>query len=344
MVDLMASAVVYVMSPRTQASTRMSEAVVSEKDPAPAPAARWTVLLKLLRPKQWTKNLIAYAPLLFAIKIHEGNLFLIATLCVVALCLVSGGVYILNDVLDVEADRLHPKKKLRPIASGQVKIPTAIAIGVVAVALGLAISFLIRPTLCLVVLVFLGLNLLYTTVLKHYAIVDVFSIAANFVLRAVAGAIAVYVPVSGWFLLCTTLGALFLALEKRRQELDLLGDDSLAHRKSLGIYSPDLLDRMEALVVASLLTSYAFYSFLSVHGHWMMLTVPFVIYGIMRYQLLSVEHKLTGAPEEVLLKDRPIQITVIAWVVTCALVVYGAPKVLKPISQALDSLQVFKLH
>ena len=319
-----------------------NEAVVSEKEPTPARAQSWTVLIKLLRPKQWTKNLIAYAPLLFAIKIHEGSLFLLATLCVVALCLVSGGVYVLNDVLDVEADKLHPKKKLRPIASGQVTVPTATAIGATAVVLGLGISFLVRPTLCLVVLVFLGLNLLYTTVLKHHAIVDVFAIAANFVLRAVAGAVAVHVPVSGWFLLCTTLGALFLALEKRRQELDLLGEQSLQHRKSLRIYSPELLDRMEALVVASLLTSYAFYSFLSVHGHWMMLTVPFVIYGIMRYQLLSVEHKLTGSPEEVLLKDRPIQVTVLAWIVTSALVVYGAPNLLKPLSQAVDSLQVFK--
>src|SRR4029434_2308951 len=290
------------MSPNTHLHTSMSnEIAVSEKETTPAPAPGWTTLLKLLRPKQWTKNLIAYAPLLFAIKIHDSTLLLLATLCVVALCLVSGGVYILNDVLDVEADKLHPKKKLRPIASGQVPVPAAIGVGVVAVTLGLVISFLVRPTLCLVVLVFLGLNLLYTTILKHHAIVDVFSIAANFVLRAVAGAIAVRVPVSGWFLLCTTLGALFLALEKRRQELDLLGEQSLAHRKSLRIYSPELLDRMEALVVASLLTSYAFYSFLSVHGHWMMLTVPFVIYGIMRYQLLSVEHKLTGSPEEVLL-------------------------------------------
>lgn len=336
-------AVVYLMGRSDRIGGSMTEELlISEQQPIPA--AGRAVWLKLLRPRQWTKNLIAYAPLLFAIKIHEIDLFLSATACVFSLCLVSGGIYIVNDIVDAEADRLHPKKKLRPIASGQVSVRSALLFGILVISLGLVLSFLIRPTLCLVVLVFFGVNLLYTCLLKHQAIVDVFGIATSFVLRAVAGAVAVHVPVSGWFLLCTTLGALFLALEKRRQELELLGESSLAHRKSLGLYSTDLLDRMEALVVASLLTSYAFYSFLSVHGQWMMLTVPFVIYGVMRYQLLSVEHKVTGSPEDVLLKDRPIQITILAWLLTCGLVVYGAPKLLKPLSRTLDSMQVFKLR
>ncbi|MBI4532968.1 MAG: decaprenyl-phosphate phosphoribosyltransferase [Candidatus Melainabacteria bacterium] len=308
----------------------------------PSAKQKWALLLQALRPRQWTKNLIAYAPLLFATKMHEGLLFLDATWCVLSFCLISGALYIFNDVLDAEADRAHPKKRLRPIASGKLDKNTASVFALVVVFIGLAISFLVRPTLTVVCLVYLALGLTYATVLKHHPILDVLAIAAGFVLRAFAGALAVRVPMSGWFLLCTSLAALFLALEKRRQELNLLGDNSTIHRKSLEGYSIELLDRMESIIVPSLLTSYAFYSFLSIHGQWMMLTVPFVLYGVMRYQMLSVEHQITGTPEEVLLKDRPIQLTLILWLLTAACVVYGVPNVLRPISHAVDSLKLFQ--
>src|SRR3990167_3411856 len=198
----------------------------------PSATQTWALLLQALRPRQWTKNLIAYAPLLFATKFHETTLFLAATWCVLSFCLISGALYVLNDVLDAEADKAHPKKRLRPIASGKLDKNTAAIFAVLVVLIGLVISFLVRPTLTVVCLVYLALGLTYATVLKHHTILDVLAIAAGFVLRAFAGAIAVRVPMSGWFLLCTSLGAVFLALEKRRQELNLLGDNSSSHRKS----------------------------------------------------------------------------------------------------------------
>ncbi len=307
-----------------------------------SPFELFGLVIKAMRPKQWTKNLIAYAPLLFSMHIHEMHLFALATACVVAFCLVSGAIYLLNDVLDAEADRHHPTKCKRPIASG--KLPTSVALFACALAIiaGVTISFFVRPTLAVVTLAYLALSLLYTTKLKHTVIIDVFAIAGGFVLRAVAGAVAVSVPTSGWFLLCTSLGALFLALEKRRQELNVLGDKSLKHRRSLGLYSQDLLDRLESIIVPSLVTSYAFYSFQSSHGEAMLLTVPFVLYGVMRYMLLSVHSTITGSPEEVLFKDKPIQATILLWVIMCALVIYQGPTWLMHWSDLLDKQKAFQ--
>ncbi|MBY0360015.1 MAG: decaprenyl-phosphate phosphoribosyltransferase [Candidatus Obscuribacterales bacterium] len=279
----------------------------------------------LLRVKQWTKNLIAYAPLLFAMKIHELPLLLAASECVIAFCLVSSAIYIVNDVVDREADKLHPKKCKRPIASGQVSVSQALILAAILAPCGLALSFYVRPTLLLILLGYVFLTLSYSFCLKRYPIVDVFAIAAGFVLRAVAGAVAIKVPSSGWFLLCTSLGALFLACEKRRQELKLLESEATEHRRSLSSYSSQLVDRMEAVILPSLLTCYIFYSFQSKHGEWMMLTVPFVLFGLLRYQMLSLSkaESPVGSPEEVLLKDRPIQVTIVLWLLTAAAVVYG---------------------
>lgn len=298
------------------------------------------LIVKELRPKQWVKNLIAFAPLLFSRNFDNGGLFLSATACVAAFSLVSGGVYVLNDLADVEADRRHPIKCERPIASGRLSSSVALSIAILVIVLGLALSYAVRPTLLIVTLSYLALSLLYCFVLKHQVILDVFGIAGGFLLRAVAGAVAVHVSTSGWFLACTCLGALFLALEKRRQELTVLGDDSCNHRKSLGGYSLALLDRMEGIVVPSLLTAYAFYSFLSFHGQWMMLTLPFVLYGVMRYQFLSVRTTSTGQPEDVFWSDKPIQVTIVLWLLTCALVVYEVPQRLHVEALKLDSLGV----
>ena len=300
------------------------------------------LLVQTARPKQWTKNLIAYAPLLFSRNIDHPALFLYASLCVVAFSFVSGSIYILNDLVDMDADCRHPVKCERPIASGRISRLQAIVFSILLLIAGLAISFLVRPSLCLVTGAYLISSLLYCCVLKHNVILDVFGIAAGFVLRAVGGAVAIGVSSSGWFLACTSLGALFLALEKRRQEIKLLGGDSASHRKTLSCYSPHLIDRMESIVVPSLLTSYAFYGFLSFHGQWMLLTVPFVLYGVMRYQFLSVHSGTTGQPEDVLLKDRPIQITIICWLITCALVVYGLPERIVVSLECMDSYRIFK--
>ncbi len=277
-----------------------------------------------MRPKQWTKNLIVLAPMLFAAKLHDPQLVLNALLCCVAFCLLSSSLYIFNDILDKDADKLHPTKCKRPISSGEISLPLAWTLCLILAPAALALSFYIRPALVLVFVAYLVLNVSYSALLKHIAIVDVLTIATGFLLRAMAGAVAVKVPLSSWFLLCAGLGAIFLALEKRRSELSTLQNSADSHRPVLQRYSSALIDRLEAVVLPGLLVSYIFYSFLSIHGQWMMLSVPFVIYGIMRYQQLSSQNdSSTGAPEDVLLKDRPIQIAIVLWLLTCAGVLYG---------------------
>ena len=297
-------------------------------------------LIKQLRPKQWVKNLIVFVPLLFSGKFGEGGAVLAAAYCCLAFCSISSGIYAVNDLNDLQADRAHPRKRFRPIAAGVISVPAAWALSLFCFAAGLSLAFYVRPTLTLVCLAYIVLNFVYSYFLKKIVIIDVLSIAFSFVLRAVAGAVAVHVPASGWFLLCTTLGALFLALEKRRHEVSLLADQSASHRTVLQEYSLNLLVRLENLITPSLLTAYAFYSFQSFHGQWMLLTVPIVLYGIMRYQYLSESGHFTGAPEEVLWQDRPLQLTLILWVAACAVVVYGHPgQWLHEVARIMDSIR-----
>lgn len=296
------------------------------------------ILIKLLRPRQWTKNLIAFAPILFAGRMLDGDALLHASMCVVALCLISGSVYVFNDIIDVDADRKHPTKCKRPIAANLVTVRTSVIVASLSMLASFVVAYLTRPALSLVLLAYLLLQAAYILKLKQRIILDVFCIAAGFVLRALAGGAAAHVPLSAWFLLCTSLGALFLALEKRRQELRSLGSEASSHRQVLGKYSIELLDRMEAAIVPSLITAYAFYSFQSQYGQWMMVTLPMVLYGILRYQVLSVRDNNTGSPEEVLLKDRPIQNTIILWLLACISVVYGwLPKLAASLVHTIDS-------
>lgn len=298
--------------------------------------------LAVLRPRQWTKNFIAFAPLLFSHRFSDMEAFTAVSACTACLCLVSGSVYVANDIKDREADAKHPAKRLRPIASGRVSVGTARIIGITALIIGLVGGFLVRPTVGLTLLLYLLLQVAYNGWLKKQPILDVFSIAAGFVLRAVAGGAAGHVALSSWFLLCTTLGALFLAVEKRRQELKVLGQKAGQHRAVFDKYSLELISRMEAVVVPSLITSYAIYSFNSPSSQWMMLTVPFVMYGIFRYQLLSTTRNVTGAPEDVLLKDRPIQISILLWILTSVGVIYGwIPYTVQLIVDQVDSLKLF---
>lgn len=296
----------------------------------------------VLRPRQWTKNLIAYAPLLFSHRFSDYDALLAVTGCTICLCLVSGSVYVINDIKDKEADAKHPTKRLRPIASGKVSVSTARAIGLTALFAGLIGGFLVRPTVGLTLVLYLLLQVAYNGYLKKQPILDVFCIATGFVLRAVAGGAAGHVQLSAWFLLCTTLGALFLAVEKRRQELKVLGEKADQHREVFSKYSLELIARMEAVVVPSLITCYAIYSFNSPSSQWMMLTVPFVMYGIFRYQLLSTTKTVTGAPEDVLLKDRPIQWSIILWVLTSVGIIYGwIPYAIQLVIEQVDTLKFF---
>jgi 4-hydroxybenzoate polyprenyltransferase len=300
-----------------------------------------TVLIKQLRPKQWVKNLIVFVPLLFSGKFSDEGALLAAGLCCIAFCSISSGIYVLNDLNDLQADRAHPTKRFRPIAAGVISVGNAWALCLCCLAVGLGTAFYVRPTLSLVCCAYVALNFAYSYWLKKLVIIDVLCIAFGFVLRAVAGAVAVHVPASGWFLLCTTLGALFLALEKRRHEVTLLAAQSVSHRSVLSDYSVPFLSRLENLIAPSLLTAYIFYSFQSFHGQWMLLTIPIVLYGVMRYQYLSETGHVTGAPEEVLWRDRPIQLTLMLWVATCALVVYGHPEQwLHEVARSMDSFRI----
>jgi 4-hydroxybenzoate polyprenyltransferase len=299
-------------------------------------------LVKQLRPKQWAKNGIVFAPLLFSGNFRNPALIEQAVLCTVAFCAISSATYTINDIADIEADKAHPTKCRRPLAAGLITVPQAIALVCVLIAAGLYCAFLVRPTIDVICLIYMAMNLLYSFKLKNIPIVDILCIALGFVLRAVAGAAAIFVSPSAWFLLCTTFGALFLALEKRRYEIVLLGNKQTNHRKVLKKYSPELIQRLESLIAPSLLATYSFYTFQANtgHGQWMMCTIPIVLYGVMRYQYLSVRGDGTGTPEDILWKDISIQLTLLAWIVVCALVIYGNPHVwLGHITHAIDSIR-----
>ena len=300
-------------------------------------------LVKQLRPKQWAKNGIVFAPLLFSGNFTKPDLIAEAALCTIAFCAISSATYTINDLVDIKADQAHPTKCRRPLAAGLITIPQAIAMVCFLIVGGLTCAFLARPSIDLICLVYLAQNLLYSFKLKHIPIVDILCIAMGFVLRAVAGAAAVHVMPSAWFLLCTTFGALFLALEKRRYELVLLAGKSGEHRQVLKKYTMPLIQRLESLIVPSLLSTYSFYTFQSTtshHGQWMMTTIPVVLYGVMRYQYISEKGECTGTPEDILFKDHSIQVTVVLWILVCALVIYGNPhEWLVSTTSALDSLR-----
>lgn len=296
-------------------------------------------LIKAMRPRQWTKSAIILVPIIFAAKISDLHAVKTTLSFAVLFCLASSAVYLVNDVIDCEQDRLHPRKRLRPIASGKVSKRLALGSAVVLALAALCGSFMVRPSLVLIVLMYLLLMLAYGTFLKHLVLLDAMAVAAGFVLRAIGGCMAAAVPQSGWLLLCTSFGALFLALEKRRHELITLEDSAQHHRVSLLRYSKPLLDRIESIVLPALLICYILYSFLSWHGQWMMVTVPFVFYGLIRYQLLSDEEVMTGTPEEVLLKDKPIQLTIVLWLLSTMGVLYGfIPHAYRVLVQWLDSI------
>jgi 4-hydroxybenzoate polyprenyltransferase len=289
-------------------------------------------VLKAMRPRQWTKNAIVFMALIFSVNQEWfpeepgtwDHLLLRAVLAAFAFCLVSGADYLVNDVKDRESDRLHPTKRRRPIAAGLLSAKAAIAWAVLLGGLGVALAFAIDWRTGAIILGYIALMYGgYTFFLKHQVILDVMTIAAGFVLRALAGAYAIDVPTSPWLYVVTALGALFLAITKRRAEVSLLQDGAVNHRSTLALYTPALLDQMTAMVTASTVIAYALYTFTAENlpsNHMMMLTIPFVAYGVFRYLYLSLTRNEGGSPEEVLLKDLPLVLTIIGWVVTSMVV------------------------
>ncbi|EDX72074.1 prenyltransferase, UbiA family [Coleofasciculus chthonoplastes PCC 7420] len=287
--------------------------------------------LTALRPRQWTKNLIVFAAPLFAFSINLQSL-LGSLLALVLFCSASSSFYLFNDIADVESDRRHPVKCKRPIAAGLVRVPVAIGMAVILLLGALIIGWLKSSALGVTILGYAVLQVAYNLRLKRTVILDVFAIATGFVLRAFAGAAATGIILSPWFLLCTAMLALFLGVEKRKAELRLSEIKGGKTRSVLRRYSLSLLNRMESIVTTAAVVTYALWSSgPKVQGAstpWMMLTLPFVLYGIFRYQLLSDPREIarrsdtveqggrTERPEEVLLKDLPTSLTVLGWVLT----------------------------
>jgi 4-hydroxybenzoate polyprenyltransferase len=285
-------------------------------------------LLLSLRPSQWTKNLLVFAGLIFGQRLMDPDAAATAAAAFVIFCALSGVVYLINDVRDRDADRLHPSKRHRPIASGAVPPATAMATTLVLAAGALAGAFAINLSFGLVAAAYVVLLSVYSMTLKHVVILDVLTLSGGFVLRALGGAVAVGVEFSHWLLLLTLLLALFLALSKRRAELVALADGATAHRRILAEYSPYLLDQMIGVVTSSTLLAYAFYTIsaetVQKFGTDRLLwTVPFPLYGIFRYLYLVHQRAGGGNPSETLLEDRPILLCVALWGASVILILYG---------------------
>jgi 4-hydroxybenzoate polyprenyltransferase len=284
-------------------------------------------VLASLRPGQWTKNFIVFAALIFSRRLLDPAAVALALAAFLIFCGLSGAIYLVNDVSDRVEDRQHPLKSKRPIASGALAVGTALAWAAMLIGGGLALAFWLQPLFGLTAVAFVSLQAAYTRRLKHIVILDVMAIAAGFVLRAVAGGVVIEVPVSEWLLVCTILLALFLGLAKRRHELTLLAAGAAGHRRILEEYDPYLLDQMIAVVAAATLVAYIIYCLSSetierFGTHWLVLTVPFPIYGIFRYLYLVHRKDGGGNPSEMLLNDRPLLACVALWSLSVVAIIY----------------------
>jgi 4-hydroxybenzoate polyprenyltransferase len=283
-------------------------------------------LLKTLRPKQWTKNGFIFAALIFDLKLFEYEPLIRTALGFILLCLISGVVYLINDLVDIEKDRQHPYKKNRPLPSGQVPVKTALVTAIILPLIGLPLSFLLHPIFGVIITSYLLLQVAYSLFLKNLVIVDVLTIAAGFVLRVASGVILVEAErFSPWLYVFTILLALFLGLGKRRQEIVLLKNKAVNSRSILNEYNLPFLDAMMSIVTTGTIITYAFYTFSAPNlpdNHLMMLTIPYVIYGIFRYLYVIHVQGNGGAPDEVLLTDNPLQINIILFGVTVLIILY----------------------
>ncbi|CAH1208898.1 Decaprenyl-phosphate phosphoribosyltransferase [Paenibacillus sp. JJ-223] len=270
--------------------------------------------IRLLRPKQWTKNLLLFAALVFSFEEIRTETVIATLVGFFLFSLVAGCVYILNDYVDRERDRQHPVKRNRPIASGQVSPRQALGFGIGLLVLSVGSAMMLNPLFGVLCIVYFALNVSYSFVLKHIVIMDVMTIAAGFVLRAIAGGVLIHVPFTPWFLICTMLLSLFLAIGKRRHELVLLEGNTGSHRKVLDHYSVTLLDQFNTIVTTATIISYSLFTFTSNRTIHLMWTIPLVIYGMFRYLYLVHMKNKGGSPDRVLFEDKPILITVILYV------------------------------
>lgn len=284
-------------------------------------------LLKAMRPRQWTKNVFVFAALVFDRQLFQLDSLKRTAITFVLFCLISSCVYLVNDILDIEADRNHPIKKNRPIASGKLPIGVATAASTILLFVAIVGAQALSTSLMIIVAVYFLLNLAYSKWLKHMPIIDVLVIAACFVLRVAAGVSVIEVErFSPWLYVVTTLFALYIGFGKRRAELMVLvPENSQSHRKVLSGYSIDFVDQLITIVSATTIIAYSLYTFSAPNlpeNHSMMLTIPFVLYGIFRYLSLIQINKVGGEPEELLLKDRPLQATILLWALSIVAIFY----------------------
>jgi len=285
-------------------------------------------LIKSLRPKQWTKNGFIFAALVFDVKLFQPELFLKTLAGFILLCFISGTVYLINDLVDIEKDRAHPVKKNRPIPSGEVPMKVAIAAAIILPVVCLPVSYWLDPIFGIIITGYLILQTAYSFILKNMVVVDVLTIAAGFVLRVAAGVPLVEATrFSPWLYVFTVLLALFLGLGKRRQELVLLRGRAAMARSILTEYNISFVDAMMPVVTTGTVITYAFYTFSAPNlpdNHLMMLTIPFVIYGIFRYLYIIHVQGNGGAPDEVLLTDRPLQVALILFCLVVIIILYSS--------------------
>lgn len=280
---------------------------------------RLPAMVRALRPLQWTKNSLVFAALIFTQRFFEPGAFLVTISAALVFCAVSSGVYLVNDIRDAEHDRHHPKKRYRPIAAGELSASLAMTVAIALTIAGVAGAFLIRPAFAGIIAGYIALMVAYSYGLKRLVILDVFAIAAGFVLRAAGGAIAISEPVSPWLYVCTMLGALFIGFGKRRNELAVLEHAAGRHRANLEAYSLPLLDQIISIVASATVMTYSLYTFDSPNvpaNHAMMLTIPFVAYAVFRYLYLVNRRQLGGSPEVLLVTDRPLLVCIVGWGVT----------------------------
>lgn len=279
-------------------------------------------IFKLMRPKQWIKNFFIFAAMIFSGKFTNTYIFLMNIFVFVMFCLISSSVYILNDLVDVDKDRQHPEKKNRPIASGKVTKLQALMMEIILLSIVFIISYNVNLKLLIVFLIYFVINIFYSFKLKNIVIIDVMIITFGFVLRVESGSISTNVQLSPWMILCTILISLFIALNKRKSEIVTLKAKSSNHRKILDEYSVDLIDNMLTIVTPSILIAYCLYTFSSIQSRTMMITIPFVLYGIFRYQYLMMKHNIGGKPEDVFQKDIPFLINILLWSIAVISIIY----------------------
>jgi len=283
--------------------------------------------IKALRPHQWIKNLFVLAALIFSKHVFDPDYLLRALLAFVSYCLISSAVYLFNDIRDRNSDRNHPEKRHRPIASGALGVSTAFIMAIFLALIALWLAFGIQLYFGFILVIYMLFNIAYSLGLKNVVILDVMIIASGFLLRAVGGALAIEVEISSWFILCTMLLALFLGFVKRRQELTLLENQAGQHRQSLKDYSAPFLDQVIAVVTSGSLLSYALYTMSpdvteKLGAPYLSLTIPFVIYGLLRYLYLVYNKGQGGDTATTLLRDFPLQLACLFWVITLSAVLY----------------------